>query len=533
MRMVPATPFDTGSHAEKRIFERLSFAFDDRYFAFHSLKPTTHPYKQFPEIDFVVLGPEGLLVLEVKGGQVTVENGSWNYQDRRGSEISRMQDPFRQAETAMHGLMEELRKNQPRHVLDRMVTGYGVIFPDCGWDTHSSEWDREMIADRRRGRDLGHWLSQLFGYWRQRANSRELLDDEALETIRQFIRPDVDAAIDPVDLHAPLHQHVKEVEQRIERLTADQMRMADVALANPRTLCTGGAGTGKTFLAERLAKTWTEQGMQVALVCRSPWLRHHLASRLAVPNLSVSLVDGVRLDCGRAGLDHFDALIVDEGQDLFDMASIEVLNQVLAGGLESGRWCWFYDLNNQALSSHFDSRAKAYLEAVSRVRVPLNINCRNTRIILDYVQDKLGADVGTRGAGAGPDVRCCTVSNRQESAKKISQEIVELVEVGGLAPGSVTVLSPFDYFDSSVSDVPVDIGKLIRRLDEYSVRKMPVDKVGFARIDEFKGLENEAIIVVDLPAPDRTDSELPKHYVALTRARAVLSIIQLEAWFRP
>ena len=531
--MVPATPFDTGSHAEKRIFERLSFAFDDGYFAFHSLKPTAHPYKQFPEIDFVVLGPEGLLVLEVKGGQVTVENGSWHYQDRRGSEIYRMQDPFRQAETAMHGLTEELRKNLPRHILDRMATGYGVIFPDCSWDIHSSEWDREMIADRLCSRDLGYWLSRLFAYWRLRGKSRELLDDEALKTIRQFIRPDVDASIDPVDLHAPLHQHVKEVEQRIERLTADQMRMADVAQANPRALCTGGAGTGKTFLAERLANTWTEQGMQVVLVCRSPWLRHHLASRLAVPNLSVSLVDGVRLDCGRAGLDYFDALIVDEGQDLFDMASIEILDQVLAGGLESGRWCWFYDLNNQALSNHFDSRAKAYLETVSHVCVPLNINCRNTKNILKYVQDKLGADVGTRGAGAGPDVRCCTVSNRQESAKMISREIVELVEVGGLAPGSVTVLSPFDYFDSSVSDVPVDIRKMIRRLDEYSVRKMPVDEVGFARIDEFQGLENEAIIVIDLPAPDRIDSELPKHYVAMTRARAVLSIVQLEACLRP
>lgn len=527
--MIPGTPFETGSHAEKQIFERLRLTFDNGYSAFHSLKPTTHPYKQFPEIDFVIVGPEGLFALEVKGGRVTVQDGDWHYQDGHGSETFQMQDPFRQAETAMHGLMEELQENLPGHVLDRVATGYGVIFPNCTWDTHSSEWSPEMIADRRCIHDFGHWLCQLFAYWRQRGKTRDLLDDDALTTVRRFIRPDVDAGIDSVKRYVPLHQQVNQVEHRIERLTADQMRMADIAQANPRVLCTGGAGTGKTFLAEWLAKKWTDQGMQVALVCRSPWLRHHLASRLAIPGLSVSLIGGIQLDCSRAGLDRFDALIVDEGQDLFDMASIESLNEVLADGLESGRWCWFFDLNNQALSGHYDSRAKKYLEAINPVRMPLNINCRNTKVILEYVQDRLGADIGTRGAGAGPDVRWCMVSNRQESAEMIWREIVELVEVGGLAPGSVTILSPFDYFDSSVSDLQVDTAITIRQLDEYSIRSMPVDKVGFARIDEFKGLENEAIIVVDLPAPDQANSELPEHYVAMTRARAVLSIVQIES----
>ena len=70
-----------------------------------------------------------------------------------------------------------------------------------------------------------------------------------------------------------------------------------------------------------------------------------------------------------------------------------------------------------------------------------------------------------------------------------------------------------------------DVVCRVRKLDEYSMREMPGDKVGFARIEDFKGLENEAIIVVDLPAPAGADRKLAEHYVAMSRARSVLSLI--------
>ena len=130
MRMIPSAPFDTGSQAEKRIFERLSHALDDRYAAYHSLKPTTHPYKQYPEIDFLICGPAGLYVLEVKGGNISFREGKWHYRDRYGRTTSQMESPFRQAETALHGLMEALRANLSSPVLSRLRRGYGVVFPD-------------------------------------------------------------------------------------------------------------------------------------------------------------------------------------------------------------------------------------------------------------------------------------------------------------------------------------------------------------------------------------------------------------------
>ena len=76
--------------------------------------------------------------------------------------------------------------------------------------------------------------------------------------------------------------------------------------------------------------------------------------------------------------------------------------------------------------------------------------------------------------------------------------------------------------------MPPDAARRVRRLDEYSMRSIPVDKVGFAQIDEFKGLENEAIVVVDLPGPGRTGENHAAHYVAMSRARSVLSLIRRD-----
>ena len=49
------------------------------------------------------------------------------------------------------------------------------------------------------------------------------------------------------------------------------------------------------------------------------------------------------------------------------------------------------------------------------------------------------------------------------------------------------------------------------------MRKVPGDKVGFARIREFKGIESEAFVVVGLPASDEAARTSAEHYVAMSR----------------
>lgn len=526
MLMIPAVPHGTHSQAEKRVFGRLRDAFaDDRsgsMVAYHSLNLTRHAYKRFGEIDFLICCPQGIFCLEIKGGRIACRDGVWQYTNRYDEISESVEGPFKQAESALHGLMANLRANIPESTVAQFTIGYGVVFPDCEWGVVGAEWDYHVLADARSFRDLEGWLKRLFRYWREKDGYDRMPDTDALRTLRRYLRPEFEAIV-------PLYVQANQAEERVVSLTEDQMAMVDIVSANPRVLCSGGAGTGKTFLAIELARRWTAEGMKVALACRSPWLRRYLEAKLAIPGITVTLAESIQTACRRAGLDKFDALIVDEGQDLFDMISLDKLDATLKNGLSGGQWCIFHDANNQSgLIGAQDQEAYDYLLSTQPARVPLKTNCRNTRVILEKVQTTLRADMGVRGAGEGPKVREHVVPTREASAEMLAREIREIVDEGGIASGGVTILSPLPFDESSVALLHKSPKHEIVILDEFSMRNIPLGKISFAEIANFKGLENEVIIVVDLEEPTKGDKLLSMHYVAMSRARVILSLIYLE-----
>jgi hypothetical protein len=521
MRMIPATPHGTHSQAEKKVFDLLRNAFGStgEYVAYHSINLQRHGYKRFGEIDFLVCGPGGIYVLEVKGGRITCENGIWQYQNRYGESSRSVEGPFRQAQSALHGLIADIREHLPSKLPDRFHIGYAVIFPDCIWSSASVEWDRRILADARDLRRFEDWLKTMIRYWQKKDFAVRKADTQHIEILKAYLRPEFEAVL-------PLHAQTRGVAEQIARLTEDQMIMLDVVDANARVMCSGGAGAGKTFLAVELARRWTAEGRKVALVCHSPWLKRFLETRFDIPDLVVTVARGISVSLSRMGLKEFDAVIIDEGQDLLNIPDLEKIDQALKGGLASGRWCFFYDVNNQAgLFGITDPKALGLLESTIPARVPLRRNCRNTRIIIDKVKSLLGADMGIMGAGEGPEVRQRMVDSDEGSAMAIESEIDDIIEAGGLLHREVTMLSPLPFARSSASLLSQPYLEKVVLLDEYSLRSFPPEGLSFSEISNFKGLENEAILVIDLPYPKKSDYPLPLHYVAMSRARAVLSLV--------
>ncbi|MCB0228253.1 MAG: NERD domain-containing protein, partial [Anaerolineae bacterium] len=372
-------------------------------------------YKRFGEIDFVVCGPDGLFVLEVKGGRVACHDGIWETTNRYGETDRLKESPFNQANGALHGLLKKL----PEAISKEFVVGYGVIMPGVERLPDSAEWDRAVLADGRDFKQFEKWLERFIRHWRSKDAKKPAASTSALKALQQFLRPDFEAVV-------PLHVSVHDVEARIVRLTEDQLRWVDAIEVNPRVICSGGAGTGKTMLALELARRWCAAGMKTVLACHSPWLKRYL-ERYSLPGLTISLADSIHVTARRAGIDKFDALIVDEGQDILNMDALDMLDRFLSGGISEGQWCFFHDVNNQSgLCGSYVPDAYDYLSASNALHIPLKTNCRNSLPILQRIQGDLNADVGNSGVGDGPAVREVCVTDVDSAIQALGKELHDL-----------------------------------------------------------------------------------------------------------
>jgi DNA replication protein DnaC len=102
--------------------------------------------------------------------------------------------------------------------------------------------------------------------------------------LKQYLRPEFEVV-------EPLHVKLSQIEDIAVKLTEDQYMYLDIVAANSRVLCSGGAGTGKTFLAAELARRMASNDKNIALVCKSNWLKRYLETRIQNEFITISTID--------------------------------------------------------------------------------------------------------------------------------------------------------------------------------------------------------------------------------------------------
>lgn len=516
MRMIPSiVTRSTASNAERRIFDSLrAVELTPGTRAFHSLNLSEHDYKRVAELDFVILGPASLLVLEVKGGGVALREGLWHFTDRFGVEHRKSEGPFQQARSGMFSLETRLKGELGRSVVTRIVFGYGVVFPDCSFDETAVEWAPEMVMDERALRRKGglkECLSRLQGYWATKVAPTAGLTSELLDAVARELRPDFERV-------PSLRHRAEELDVGMERLTAEQYTRLDLIEENPRILCGGGAGTGKTFLAAEIARRHAVKGDRVLFVTSGALLAAFVKSRLPDDRVIVRAADNL------GAVSPVDVLVVDEGQDLVNFENLQLLDGFLRGGLSEGRWRIFFDANKQTgLRGRYDPEAMELLKSYGAVSAVLRYNCRNTRQITTQTTLLTGADVGTPTAGDGPKVHIVYFVDEKEQAELLDEELARLAGQE-VVKGDITVLSPLSIEHSCVRLTKAYMKRHIRPLDKNSARTWPSNDTTFSTVADFKGLENRFILLVDVASLDSSQYDQNILYVALSRARAGLWI---------
>jgi hypothetical protein len=548
-RMLPAAcPRDTPSEAERRIFEHIKSETPDSWVALHSLGLTRHRRKPWAEADFVLIAPRGIFILEVKGGAVRRINREWWTNDQRLEE-----SPFDQAAGAAAALFHDLRDEVP--AVRASLVGHGVCFPNVIFDVEGTDLEGDLVYDARDvERPFARYVERLSQHWEQRLADR-IPGFAPTPLGARDIRAVIDRLAKDFDLAPSLRADIGEVTRELVRLTDAQVATFRGLEENPRVVIRGSAGTGKTLIAIADAERLAQRGARVLVTCHSNALRDYLAMRVAQES-NIDVLAFQRL-CGelivKAGMDdprrpggraeeyydvlrptaaleawceledapQWDALVVDEAQDLLTGAASDVLDAVLVGGWNDGVWRLYLDpVQDIFVASHREVIDRVCGRAV---QFRLGINCRNTAEIGRDTSIATGCSIQETLPVNGPDPIWLPYDDERDHRRLLGRQIRSWIEAG-IRPDEITILSPVRRHNSVLAD-GMPAGVPSRLLDgpvlDPSQRQ---NAVQFSTVAAFKGLESDVVLLLDMPFLGREDRSATT-YVGMTRARAVLAVM--------
>jgi hypothetical protein len=388
---------DASRDAERRVYEALADLLGPDTTVFYSVAWLTKAAGQAArdgEADFVVAHPDlGVLVLEVKGGRIGHDqvSGEWHSTDR-GEHRHAIRDPFAQARQSHHALLHKLEEHP---VIRRFYIkiGHGVVFPDSANPHKTLVPDAEpaiMVFAEDLNR-IDECVKRMFDYWNGRVG-------QAMAVAPGFVQAVTDMLAPRVELRQSLGASLQADDRQLLRLTEGQFRVLDMLSRQRRVAVSGGAGTGKTLLALEKARRLAAEGLEVLLTCYNRPLADHLrrvagpCERLTIANFHTYCWDmakqaGTPLpesaasdpppgfyertvpDALLAALDRvpsrFDAIVVDEGQDLRQSEPLppdRVLPGAHAGDPASGESPEHAEdqrTDGEVLSRRPDARARA------------------------------------------------------------------------------------------------------------------------------------------------------------------------------
>lgn len=523
--LIPQQPDFNGSTAEAAVWNALCEQLPEDATMVHGQRLTGDD--KDVEIDILVLWPGfGIAVIEVKGGRVSVEDGRWITQDAQGHRNRLKVSPLEQAMVAKHTLVDYLHSRVstlPGPISHLAVLPYTQL--PQSWDQPDAL--RGQLIDSTQLDSIAGAISTQLRYdFTPERDNISIPHEFVLKNLRR-----TNQAVENVSLRAT------EISDRADELSREQAKLISILRHQNRAEISGGAGTGKTYLALLKSQALTREGKRVALMCYSRGLGRFLQLFTAQwPEEDrpayVGLFHDLPISWGAApGSDDdseywehhlprqlkdladerprknlFDAIVIDEGQD-FSLLWWEAVQSCLRNQVD-GTLYVFTDERQRIFGREGES-------PITMNPIQLDENLRNSeQIVTGFADLALDPPIPRNGPGEEID----WVETDLESALAEADGQVESLMDAGWNPGDIALLTTGSRHPEQRSIVETE------GTSAYWDQFFATEDVFYGHVLGFKGLERPVVVLClnGFRDPDRAVDML---YVGMSRATTKLVVV--------
>jgi hypothetical protein len=524
---IPPLPKDFhGSMGEKIVYDAFRSLPDD-YVVFHSFAWTEEENKSFHkqgEADFLIYDPNrGLLVIEVKSGEITIENEEWFQTGNDGHRRLMHKNPYLQAEESKFYILKQiLERRLPR--TEKCPINTCLFFPQLVFQRANlpSYLKRDFILDNSNLPNINKGIDRVFQYYNSHLQIN--LSESSRENIKKWLNP-------YFKLVSVQKWDIEVREEQFLRLTAEQSLLLDFLEEQDRAVIGGGAGTGKTILAAEHARRLATDSEKVLFLVYNSVLKKNITEEhfKADTNIEVQsffslaeIYENAEDKRERARIFVSDLLskkislpyshiIIDEGQD-FEEDWLAALDSSIPG-----KFFVYYDKSQMIYRDATD--LPIWLRD-AECRLVLKNNCRNTKQIAATANSFIRVEnLKFKNEIEGREPIWIECEDDKDFLSNTVSIVNDKISKENILPEQI-ILATTIAMDSSylgqlslIRNIPVSKERIKKQIQKTTIRK-------------FKGLEADILLLVDVDFSEINSEAWRKLlYTGCSRAKHELFIL--------